>query len=290
MCEQRRFTVVGKGVSKRTGRRMRCGFTLVELLVVIAIIALLMSILMPALRRVKMQAQEVTCRSNLKQVGLILFMYLQENDFKMPCVYQHDWLTPGHSNNTANGYIWRDVLGGPILKVDAGPKTYWGTALKDFVKNTKVFGCPAFKNALEMMDFNKLYGADVKLFYDSAIAFNGYLDRVNVNAIRNQGEVIVGSDHVEPRIEQGHDNHNDMFCPGSGGQEPLSHYTIHDRTSWYRGIFRHNVRRGDIDRTGGRANVLWLDNTVSVIEEEDVFNNLIPQRYYDPVKDGHYIF
>ena len=53
----------------------RGGFTLVELLVVIAIIALLMSILMPALARVRKQAKDVICQSNLKQWGVIFSMY-----------------------------------------------------------------------------------------------------------------------------------------------------------------------------------------------------------------------
>jgi prepilin-type N-terminal cleavage/methylation domain-containing protein/prepilin-type processing-associated H-X9-DG protein len=56
----------------------RKGFTLIELLVVIAIIALLMSILMPALARVKKQAQSVACMSRLRSWGLIYKLYTDD--------------------------------------------------------------------------------------------------------------------------------------------------------------------------------------------------------------------
>jgi prepilin-type N-terminal cleavage/methylation domain-containing protein/prepilin-type processing-associated H-X9-DG protein len=56
------------------------GFTLIELLVVIAIIALLMSILMPALARVKNQARTVGCRANLRQWNLYFSMFTQDNN------------------------------------------------------------------------------------------------------------------------------------------------------------------------------------------------------------------
>jgi len=62
----------------------RRGFTLIELLVVIAIIALLMAILMPALRRVKKQAEAVACLAGTKQWGLIFSLYVDEYDGKFP--------------------------------------------------------------------------------------------------------------------------------------------------------------------------------------------------------------
>ncbi len=67
-------------ISNRTKGKSLTGFTLVELLVVIAIIALLMSILMPALSRVRKQAQFVNCRANLKQWGLMFKFYTDDWD------------------------------------------------------------------------------------------------------------------------------------------------------------------------------------------------------------------
>lgn len=61
-------------------QRLSRGFTLIELLVVIAVIALLLAILMPALRKAKQIAQRVSCRSNLKQIGLASNMYLDDHD------------------------------------------------------------------------------------------------------------------------------------------------------------------------------------------------------------------
>jgi prepilin-type N-terminal cleavage/methylation domain-containing protein/prepilin-type processing-associated H-X9-DG protein len=60
----------------------RKGFTLIELLVVIAIIALLMSILMPAMRRVRQQARTVACLANIKQWANFFLMYTQDHDGK----------------------------------------------------------------------------------------------------------------------------------------------------------------------------------------------------------------
>lgn len=60
------------------------GFTLIELLVVVAIIALLLSLLMPALQRVRRQAKTAVCQANLGHWGLVWSMYCDDNNGYFP--------------------------------------------------------------------------------------------------------------------------------------------------------------------------------------------------------------
>lgn len=69
------------------------GFTLIELLVVIAIIAVLLAILMPALRRVREQGRMVSCMANLKQWNLNAAMHTESNDGRF---WDSDPGTPGY--------------------------------------------------------------------------------------------------------------------------------------------------------------------------------------------------
>ena len=80
------------------------GFTLIELLVVIAIIAILASLLLPALASAKESGRSIKCLSNMRQVALGIYNYKDENDNHLPFAgttdrnWHEDWVWGGPSD------------------------------------------------------------------------------------------------------------------------------------------------------------------------------------------------
>jgi prepilin-type N-terminal cleavage/methylation domain-containing protein/prepilin-type processing-associated H-X9-DG protein len=106
--------------------RLHRGFTLIELLVVIAIIAIIAAILFPVFAQAREKARQTSCVSNMRQIGMAIKMYVQDNDGY--CFLHHVY----DADVAANG---------PVISLE--PEKPWTILFSPYVKNRAVFYCPS---------------------------------------------------------------------------------------------------------------------------------------------------
>ncbi len=243
-------------MSRHTHRSLglpRAGFSLVELLVVVGVIAILIAILLPALNKARAAAQDVQCKSNLRQILHAQIMYAIDN---------HGYLRPGKwvgTNGAPAGdwttyFMWTQTryLGGTIIDLNNKSGTF-----------PSLYACPAAPRA------NDLVG-----YYISSSVLNDWYKWRTVPCYIPLGDVSGDAGaggmgwqkitmHPPMRaflLEKA--DHNDMAYHSEAHLRTLRGSNVNTFIADGFFVFRHS-RTADKSATAGTMNVGFLDGHVA---------------------------
>jgi prepilin-type N-terminal cleavage/methylation domain-containing protein/prepilin-type processing-associated H-X9-DG protein len=221
--------------------KSRRAFTLIELLVVIAIIAILASLLLPALATAKQRAWRGSCTSNLRQVGLGMRMFADDNEDRYP--------------ESGGSITWN-------LTDPNAPTNAWMQQIISYVQNTNVYHCPSnaqlpARNQSPFNYFNGVRAAYVAAGYQRA-AVNGRL-------IRFPTAYVLAGDTIDTaqfflRDDADKDDYSQNCVGGPANGLPAVEWEAHSKgqdilfadghAKWYKGYntnemtFRYDAMQG----------------------------------------------
>jgi len=222
--------------------RNAVSFTLIELLVVIAIIAILASMLLPALGKAREKAHQISCTGNLKQIGTAFAFYVNDND---------DWLPGGNRTNTAAGGRW--IYGN------------WSDSIPPYLggdrDNNPVFLCPTIHRENKKAAPNYGYNGYCLIWYAGSLSVRNGMSGVT------EGRGTKFSQLDDPsRIMFVIDSHTCLF---TAGQMSSAIHSMFSTNTYHWGMMREITHMMGANYVLGDGHTAWMHHVRLVDAKDD---------------------